>query len=92
MLTTSESNARRLLSKAQKYLKHKMKLELSTEKTLITDLRVRPVTFLSYDMRFGLTKENKYAPLLYPNMKAVNKAIKEIKSYVKKLRYSPNDE
>ncbi|MED3126373.1 group II intron reverse transcriptase/maturase [Bacillus wiedmannii] len=92
ILTTSESNARRLLNKAQKYLKHKMKLELSTEKTLITDLRVRPVTFLSYDMRFGLTKENKYAPLLYPNMKAVNKAIKEIKSYVKKLRYSPNDE
>ncbi|MCM3245658.1 MULTISPECIES: group II intron reverse transcriptase/maturase [Cytobacillus] len=92
ILTTSESNARRLLKKAEKYLKHNLKLELSSEKTLITDIRRKPLTFLSYDMRIGMTREGKQAPLLYPNMRAVTKSTKEIKSLIKKLRYSPNDE
>ncbi|MFB5545140.1 group II intron reverse transcriptase/maturase [Bacillus cereus] len=92
ILTTSEENATRLLKKAGKYLKHVLHLDLSKEKTLISDLRIRPLTFLSYNMRFGLTKENKEAPLLYPNMKAVSRSVEEIKVIVKKLRYSPDNE
>lgn len=91
ILTTSKENAERLLRKASKYLKHCLKLDLSAEKTLITDMRIRPVTFLSYDMRYGVTKEGKLAPLLYPNMKAVTKAIQEASAIIKKMRYSPDE-
>lgn len=91
ILTTSEENAKRLLKKINKYLKNCLKLDLSLEKTLITDMRIRPVTFLSYDLKFGTTKEGKKAPMLYPNMKAVNKAVKEAFAIVKKARYSPDD-
>lgn len=92
ILTTSKENAERLMQKADKYLKHRLKLELSLEKTLITDMRIRPVTFLSYDLKFGTTKEGKYAPMLYPNMKAVGKAVKEVSAVIKKMRYSSDDE
>ena len=91
ILTTSKENAERLLRKADKYFKHQLKLDLSLEKTLITDMRVRPVTFLSYDLKFGVTKEGKKAPMLYPNMKAVTKAIKDASDIIRKMRYSPDE-
>lgn len=91
ILTASKENAERLLRKADKYFKHRLKLELSLEKTLITDMRVRPVTFLSYDLKYGTTKEGKSAPMIYPNMKAVTKAIKDASDIVRKMRYSPDE-
>lgn len=91
ILTTSKENAERILKKTEKYLKHKLKLELSLEKTLITDIRVRPVTFLSYDLKQGVTKEGKSAPMIYPNMKAVTKATKDVLDMIKKMRYSPDE-
>lgn len=56
ILTTSEEKAERLMQKADKYLKHRLKLDLSLEKTLITDMSIRPVTFLSYALKFALIK------------------------------------
>lgn len=91
ILTTSKENAERLLKKAGKYLKHKLKLDLSLEKTLVTDIRVRPVTFLSYNLKYGVTKEGKSAPMIYPNMKAVKKATKDVTDIIKKMRYSPDE-
>lgn len=91
ILTASRENAERLLSKANKYLKHQLKLDLSKEKTLITDMRMRPVTFLSYDLKVGTTKDGRDAPMIYPNSKAVNKALREAINIARKLRYSPDE-
>ncbi|WP_289142975.1 group II intron reverse transcriptase/maturase, partial [uncultured Brevibacillus sp.] len=90
ILTKTRENAERLLLKVEKYLKCKLKLTLSREKTVITDLRKEPVRFLGYCLKVGQTRFSKCAPRLYPDMAKLTPKIREIKREIKRLRHSPN--
>ena len=48
ILTSTEQEAYRLKRVLTKYFRHKMKLELSQEKTFVTDLRTEGIHFLSF--------------------------------------------
>ena len=48
ILTSTEQEAYRLKRMLTKYFKHKMKLELSQEKTFVTDLRTEGIHFLGF--------------------------------------------
>ena len=48
VLTSTEQEALRMKRELTKYFKHKMKLELSQEKTRITDLRGEGIHFLGF--------------------------------------------
>lgn len=48
ILTSTETEAYRLKRLLVKYFKHKMKLELSEEKTFVTDLRSKGIHFLGF--------------------------------------------
>ena len=48
ILTSTEQEAHRLKRMLTKYFKHRMKLELSQEKTYVTDLRKDGIHFLGY--------------------------------------------
>ncbi len=48
VLTSTEQEAYRLKKVLTKYFKHKMKLELSQEKTFVTDLRTEGIHFLGF--------------------------------------------
>ena len=48
VLTPTEKEANRLKKLLTKYFKHKMKLELSQEKTYVTDLRTNGIHFLGF--------------------------------------------
>ena len=50
IMTTMLSEAKRILSFLQKYYKHRLKLNLSKEKTLITNLEENRVKFLGYEL------------------------------------------
>ena len=56
ILTDSKEAAEKLKFKAQKYLKDTLKLELSVEKTLITNVRTKPVKFLGFEI--AMRKQN----------------------------------
>jgi group II intron reverse transcriptase/maturase len=49
--TTTDQEAKRLLTRLERYFKHKLKLELSKEKTVITNMNDNPVRFLGFELR-----------------------------------------
>ena len=51
MLTDSKENAEKLKKMSAKYLKYKLKLNLSAKKTLITDVRENNITFLGFNIK-----------------------------------------
>ncbi|WP_226280826.1 group II intron reverse transcriptase/maturase [Cytobacillus oceanisediminis] len=91
IMTRTKENAERLLTKVDKYFTNKLKIELSEEKTVITDLRERPIRFLGYCIRAGKPRnEDKITGLLYPDMKKVGESVMKVKKELTRLRYSPN--
>ena len=48
ILTSTEQEAHRMKQELTKYFKYRMKLELSQEKTYVTDLRKNGIHFLGY--------------------------------------------
>ncbi|WP_240420323.1 group II intron reverse transcriptase/maturase [Paenibacillus periandrae] len=88
ILTKTEENAKRILEKIDKYFSHRLKIRLSPEKTLITDLRVRPAKFLGYCLKADKPrKSDKITGILYPDMKKLGNKIRDISRDVKRLRY-----
>jgi RNA-directed DNA polymerase len=91
ILTRTRENAERLLKKVDKYFTAKLKIELSKEKTSITDIRDKPINFLGYCLRAGKPRnQDKTTGLLYPNMKKVGESVRKVKKEITRLRYSPN--
>jgi RNA-directed DNA polymerase len=92
-LTTTEQEANRLLKYLKKYFKHKLKLELSEEKTLITNLTVKPARFLGFLIKAGLPRKTIQNPnpqnivgKTYPDMSKIKTKVKLINIEIRKLK------
>lgn len=82
ILTTNERETYRLKKALTKYFKYKLKLELSEEKTKITDMRVSGIKFLGFNIIAELSKNfDKRA-----NPKIVAKPIPDYEKLKKKIR------
>lgn len=97
ILTNSEQEAYRLLHKLEKYFTHKLKIELSGEKTVITDMRKSAVHFLGFGFKVRKTawkpnKPPKEMVVSYPDPKKLQKAIQKLCAGVKAVRTCSNDE
>jgi RNA-directed DNA polymerase len=93
ILTTKEQEATRLLKYLNKYFKHKLKLELSEEKTLITNLTVKPAKFLGFLIKAELPRKTPQNPnpqnivgKPYPDMSKIKAKVKLINKEIRKLR------
>lgn len=88
ILTRTEENAKRILNKAGKYLKYKLKLELSEEKTVITDIRKTKMKFLGFDI-FAETKrfDSKAVCKVIPNYESFIAKTRDILDSVEAIRY-----
>lgn len=90
ILTTNENETYRLKKHLTKYFKHQLKLELSEEKTKITDMRVNGIEFLGFVIVVEKSKRNITKSTLvakpYPNMERIYKKIKTICSEIRKLK------
>ncbi|MED5102889.1 MULTISPECIES: group II intron reverse transcriptase/maturase [Niallia] len=87
ILCKSEENAKRILKKVEKYFNHQLKLELSKEKTLITDVRTNRVNFLGFWIfaeEHRLRKGSIQGKAI-PNMDKAKLKIKEINKDIKTL-------
>ena len=93
ILTSTQAEAERLKRELTKYFRHKMKLELSQEKTYVTDLRKDGIHFLGFVIK--AEKKNKtpdpktWSDNLvgkpYPDMVRLTKKIHGIQEEVRKI-------
>lgn len=87
ILCNSKWKAQSILRKVSKYFKSQLKLELSEEKTLITDIRKQRAKFLGFEFFAEKSRySDKIVGKFIPNNKKVKGKIAEISKDVKRLR------
>lgn len=101
ILTKTREEAERRLKMLHKYFKHKLRLTLSPDKTVITDLTEKPMTFLGFDIRVdkprtftgrtGKLRKRKLTCKVYPNPKKLNMSFRKILDKIKTLKTTTCD-
>ncbi|MDK2806740.1 MAG: RNA-directed polymerase [Thermoanaerobacterium sp.] len=97
-MITTEKEANRLLKYLRKYFKYKLKLELSEEKTVITDMTQKYVKFLGLLLKADYKrptpdnpKPDKIVGKPYPDNSKVKQQVKAINNEIKKLKDIPKE-
>lgn len=89
LITNSRENAEKWKRRITNFLKDRLKLTLSEEKTVITNLRKKPIHFVGFEYKVipGKSRQG-YVPKTQPDrhrlkskIKEIHKSIKEIKEY-----------
>jgi RNA-directed DNA polymerase len=93
LITNSKSNAEKWKSRISDYLKTNLKLELSEDKTLITNITKKAVKFLGVHIKFKSGKARKgWIPSTRPNPDRLSTKVKEIYKSIRNLkRFHPRD-
>lgn len=87
LITSSRRNAEKWKYKITKYLKERLKLTLSVQKTLTTDIRRRPIRFLGYEIKAIKGKaKNGHILVSKPNQQRLNEKVTEIHKMIKKIK------
>lgn len=85
ILTDNQEDAERLKHKAKRYLKETLKLELSEEKTLITNVRVKPIKFLGVEIRM-VKKNGVWVNKVSPDRKRFQQKMKSLSHQIFYIR------
>lgn len=91
LMTASQKEAERLLKLLRKYFKYKLKVELSDEKTVITNLEESHVDFLGYRLLIEKLRDNngkltdKDICKIYPNPQRIQKQIRQLRDEIERL-------
>jgi len=81
ILTTSPENALKIKELAKQFLERNGRLELSEEKTLITNVRTASLTFLGTETRVRPSRKGKgLVTYSRPSRKALSGAVQSLKS------------
>ncbi|MEK5400163.1 group II intron reverse transcriptase/maturase [Paenibacillus sp. FSL K6-2859] len=88
----TEKDAVKLLRELKRYFSSKLKLELSDEKTVITDMRKNPIKFLGFNLiaepikaKHGKPSSGRIVGKNYPNPQKVREQIKSLSSAIHNL-------
>lgn len=87
LLTSSKSMAEKWKRRISSYLASKLKLTLSEEKTLITDIREKPIHFVGFDFKVRKGK-SKHGWIIHtkPNPGRLQAKMSELRGNIKRLR------
>lgn len=77
ILTDNQEDAEKLKYKAKRYLKETLKLELSEEKTLITNVRIKPIKFLGVEIRM-VRKNGRWVNKVSPERERFHRKMKDL--------------
>lgn len=80
--------------KVERFLKYKLKLTLSKEKTLVTDITKRPMKFLGWCSIAGNKKgrrTNKKLPWSFPDRKRLKNSCKNVRLEIRKIKYAKDE-
>lgn len=98
IMTATEKEAYRLLKYLRKYFKHKLKLELSEDKTIITNITQKPIKLLGFLIKAENKRKtpsdpqsNKLVGKSYPDPKKVKEQVKKINEEIRKLKEISKD-
>ncbi|MFD2212249.1 group II intron reverse transcriptase/maturase [Metabacillus endolithicus] len=96
ILTNSKRNAEIIKHRAGEFLKNQLKIELSMEKTKITNVKQSRITFLGFDIKIAKVvntdKGRKAIQKITPNKERVEKKLQELKKDAFKLRMCDTQE
>jgi group II intron reverse transcriptase/maturase len=85
ILTDSKEDALKLKYKAKRYLQDTLKLELSEEKTLITNVKSKPVKFLGAEIKL-VKKNGKWVSKVFPEKQRFDLKMKNLSQELFMLR------
>lgn len=86
ILCESERNAQRILKEVDKYFRYKLSIELSKEKTLITDIRKKRAKFLGFEFFAEKSRtKDKVVGKMIPNIKKSSSKIAKISKEIRKI-------
>jgi len=93
IFTNSKTNAEKWKYKVGKYLKDNMKLELSQDKTHITDMTKKPIKFLGFRVkRSPRGKNKKMIGYSRPDLDKLDDKFIRLKGEIRKLKWCSNRE
>ena len=80
LLTNTKRNAEKWKNRIADYLQSNLKLELSREKTLITNIKRKPIHFLGFTYKVVKegTKMRGYKPVTKPQMERLDRKMREV--------------
>ena len=85
ILTDSKEDAEKLKYKAKRYLKDTLKLEISEEKTLITNVKSKPIKFLGVEIRL-VNKNGRWVNQVSPEKQRFKRKMKSLSRELFMLR------
>lgn len=86
IITNTRSHAESWKARLQEFLQSKMKLTLSQEKTLITDVRKKHIKFLGYEFKMIRGKARRgYIPRTIPDRERLKRKADKIAEDIKKI-------
>ena len=86
IITDTRAHAMEWKARLQTFLQEKMKLTLSAEKTLITDVRKKYIKFLGYEFKNVRGKAKKgYITRTIPDRKRLKRKVDEIVESIRKI-------
>ncbi|MEB3103306.1 group II intron reverse transcriptase/maturase [Ferviditalea candida] len=87
LVTQTKSNAEKWKRRISKYLETNLKLRLSAEKTLITNVRKKPIRFLGFTYKVTKGKARKgFIARTRPNPQRLKDKVEEIRKDIRNLR------
>lgn len=89
LFTNSKENAEKWKYRIDHYLKDNLKLELSAEKTLITNLKKKPIKFLGFKLKMlAHGKEGKFIGYMSADTDKMRVKVNQIAKDLRKLKYA----
>jgi group II intron reverse transcriptase/maturase len=93
IITDTKENAEKLVYRAKNYLENHLKLKLSLEKTQITNVRNKNITFLGYKIKMVRGKAKKgYITRTKPNEERLKDKVNELQKDIRMLKKSKDTE
>ncbi|OME69179.1 group II intron reverse transcriptase/maturase [Paenibacillus sp. FSL A5-0031] len=86
LITNTKSSAEKWKRRISRFLDVKLKLKLSEEKTLITDVRKRPIQFVGFNFKERKNGPDNWVTSTRPNPERLRSKIDEIRSATRNLR------
>ena len=91
ILTNSRANAEKIKYRIGQYLKRRLKIELSDEKTKITNIRKKAIVFLGIELkRVRGRSRRKLIVKTQPDRTRLKAKIKQLHEKIRQLRHRPN--
>lgn len=94
VFTNTKANAEKVKYRIQSFLKDRLCLDLSTEKTKITNMRKQPIRFVGFEIKCWRGKgKSGYVVRSKPDIKRIKPKIRKILDEIRKINtYPSNDE